>query len=155
MTANNEQIGGDHYKIRGYQPWDFFLDANLGSGLVASAIEYTARWRQKNGIEDLKKARHFCKKLSENESRINVDINQEALDNFAIQFYKEDAQIIKLVYEGYYLCAMCDIDELIKKTEELAPAVNHAMVETGIDEQYKHVVMQMIGAGYALTETPA
>lgn len=67
MTAANEtQVGGDHYKKGGsHQHWDF-ISVSYGSGyLVGCATKYLTRWRDKNGIEDLKKAVHYCQKLRE------------------------------------------------------------------------------------------
>ena len=62
--ANARQEGGDHYKARRYETWDVILDWNLGY-LDGNAVKYLSRWRLKNGIEDLKKARHYLDKLIE------------------------------------------------------------------------------------------
>lgn len=60
------QVGGTHYKT-GYEHWDLMIDAQLGNGwLVGSATKYVARWRNKNGLEDLRKALHYVQKLREN-----------------------------------------------------------------------------------------
>lgn len=52
------QIGGSHYKDFKIQPVEFIHKNRLGF-CEGSAIKYLCRWRNKNGIEDLKKARHF------------------------------------------------------------------------------------------------
>ena len=62
--ANDRQEGGAHYKARRYETWDVILDWNLGY-LDGNAVKYLSRWRLKNGIEDLKKARHYLDKLIE------------------------------------------------------------------------------------------
>lgn len=64
MSANDEQVGGNHYKGYAIQPWDFFL-ANAVPYLEACIIKYTLRWRNKNGLEDLEKAKHYLDKLIE------------------------------------------------------------------------------------------
>ena len=65
MTANNKQIAGDHYKKYGdLQPWDVVIKWNLGY-LEGTALKYIARWRDKGGIDDIKKAIHFLEKLVE------------------------------------------------------------------------------------------
>jgi len=65
MTANNKQIAGDHYKKYGdIQPWDVVLAWNLGY-LEGTALKYIARWQDKGGINDIKKAIHFLEKLIE------------------------------------------------------------------------------------------
>lgn len=52
------QVGGRHYKDMKIQPIEYIL-AN-GIGFVEGAvIKYVSRWRDKGGVEDLKKARHF------------------------------------------------------------------------------------------------
>jgi hypothetical protein len=63
-TANDFQEGGTHYKS-GYQHWDFMLDTYGTMWLVACASKYVARWRKKNGLEDLRKARHYVTKYHE------------------------------------------------------------------------------------------
>lgn len=63
MNANEQQIGGQHYSSE-YQHWDWAIDCKLGY-LEGAATKYIARWRKKNGIEDLKKARHYIQKLCE------------------------------------------------------------------------------------------
>lgn len=63
---NNEQVGGDHYAKKGIQPWDYIL-ANDIPFMEGCIIKYLTRWRDKGGIEDLRKARHFLDKLIETE----------------------------------------------------------------------------------------
>ena len=66
MSANEEQVGGTHYREMAFQPWDVVLSWGLGY-LDGNVVKYIARWRKKGGIEDLKKARHFLDKLIEQE----------------------------------------------------------------------------------------
>ena len=64
MSANAKQHGGDHYKNAAIQPWDY-IDANNIPFLEGSAIKYLTRWRDKGGLEDLRKAIHFIEKRIE------------------------------------------------------------------------------------------
>lgn len=65
MAANELQYGGDHYKKYGaLQPWDVVLAWDLGY-LEGTALKYIARWQDKGGIQDIKKAIHFLEKLIE------------------------------------------------------------------------------------------
>ncbi len=64
--ANDTQVAGNHYKQFQIEPWDAIIDWNLGY-LDGNAVKYLSRWRHKNGIEDLKKARHYIDKLIETE----------------------------------------------------------------------------------------
>lgn len=56
-----KQEGGDHYQAE-YQHWDWVQEAGIGY-LVACATKYISRWRKKNGIEDLLKARTYLEKI--------------------------------------------------------------------------------------------
>ncbi len=62
LTPNQIQIGGEHYKKMGVQPWDAIHSWDLGF-FSGNAVKYIARHRDKGGIEDLKKARHYLDKL--------------------------------------------------------------------------------------------
>ncbi len=58
-----EQVGGDHYKSD-YQHWDWAVDMGLGP-LEYGATRYLCRHWKKDGVKDLKKAKHFVEKLRE------------------------------------------------------------------------------------------
>ena len=64
MAANSTQVGGDHYQSKAIQPWDYIISNNLGY-LEGNVIKYVSRWKDKNGVEDLKKAQHYLAKLIE------------------------------------------------------------------------------------------
>lgn len=63
MSANDMQVGGDHYKGE-YQHWDLALTVSY-SYLEGCATKYVTRWRKKDGVEDLRKALHCLNKLQE------------------------------------------------------------------------------------------
>jgi len=58
MGALEIQVGGGHYKSLAIQPVRFW-QSNLMGASEGSAIKYVTRWRDKGGVEDLRKARHF------------------------------------------------------------------------------------------------
>lgn len=64
MKALSEQIGGSHYKEMKIQVVEYCYANNIGF-LEGAAIKYLSRWRKKGGIDDLKKAKHFCELLIE------------------------------------------------------------------------------------------
>ena len=64
MSANDIQISGDHYKSKSIQPWDYIAANNLGY-FEGNVVKYVSRWKDKNGLDDLKKARHYLDKLIE------------------------------------------------------------------------------------------
>lgn len=62
--ANSTQIGGDHYKNQPIQPWDFIAAHGLNF-FEGNIVKYICRWRDKGGIDDLRKARHYLDKQIE------------------------------------------------------------------------------------------
>jgi hypothetical protein len=66
-SALNVQEGGDHYKRMKIQPIEYITANNL-SFIEGSVVKYISRWKNKNGIQDLKKARHFLDILIEQQS---------------------------------------------------------------------------------------
>lgn len=64
MGANEIQVGGDHYKFKTIQPWDFIAANNLGF-FEGNIVKYVTRWRDKAGVDDLRKAKHYLEKLIE------------------------------------------------------------------------------------------
>lgn len=68
MSSLDKQVDGDHYKNLPIQPIEF-IHANGIPFCEANAIKYLCRWRNKNGIADLEKAKHYIELLIELESR--------------------------------------------------------------------------------------
>lgn len=62
--ANLRQVGGEHYKVKAIEPWDYIIANNIGY-LEGNIIKYISRWKDKNGLQDLEKARHYLDKLIE------------------------------------------------------------------------------------------
>lgn len=62
--ANAVQIGGQHYQSKAIQPWDYIASNGLGY-LEGNVVKYVSRWKEKGGVEDLKKAAHYLAKLIE------------------------------------------------------------------------------------------
>lgn len=66
--ATDRQEGGDHYRSLSIQPIQY-IHANQLGFCEGNIVKYVTRWRAKNGIEDLKKARHYIDLLIELESQ--------------------------------------------------------------------------------------
>ena len=67
VGANDKQVGGVHYQGQsktGRQHWDVVDEFNLDY-FQGQITKYVMRWRLKNGIQDLEKARHFLDKYIE------------------------------------------------------------------------------------------
>ena len=62
--ATDKQVGGSHYKDKKLQPWDIIDELNLNF-YEGNALKYLIRYKDKNGVEDLKKAIHYIEKLIE------------------------------------------------------------------------------------------
>jgi hypothetical protein len=58
------QIGGGHYKDMKIQPIEFTMQNGLNF-CQGNVIKYVTRYKAKNGIEDLKKAKHYIDLLIE------------------------------------------------------------------------------------------
>lgn len=75
------QVGGSHYQKGSIQPWDI-IDAWGLDFYEGNVIKYLLRWKHKDGVEDLKKARHYLDKLIENNSPSpNVYYMSNAVDH--------------------------------------------------------------------------
>jgi len=73
LGVDSKQIGGSHYKAKAIQPWQY-MEANFTKEefigfLKGNAHKYLDRSKDKNGIEDLKKAIHYIEKLIQVESK--------------------------------------------------------------------------------------
>jgi hypothetical protein len=64
MSANETQVSGSHYKTKTIQPWDYIAANELGY-FEGNVVKYVSRWRDKGGIDDLRKAQHYLEKLIE------------------------------------------------------------------------------------------
>lgn len=70
--VNVTQVGGSHYKGTTYQHWDFVQAVLGGRYLEGNITKYVTRHRKKNGLEDLRKARHYLTKLMDEHNVGNV-----------------------------------------------------------------------------------
>ena len=62
------QIAGTHYKGFKIQPVEY-IHANNIPYMEANVIKYVTRWKLKNGVSDLEKARHYIDLLIELENK--------------------------------------------------------------------------------------
>jgi hypothetical protein len=64
LKALNNQVGGDHYSSKKHQPIEYIMANELGF-CEGSIVKYITRWREKGGVEDLRKIKHYCDFLIE------------------------------------------------------------------------------------------
>lgn len=62
------QVGGSHYEKMTIQPWEVIERSGLDFW-EGNVIKYVMRYRAKNGLEDLEKARHYLDYLIEREKK--------------------------------------------------------------------------------------
>lgn len=67
-NALDVQVGGAHYKDCAIQPIEYIHANKLGFA-EGNVVKYITRWKAKNGLKDLEKARHYIDLLIELEIR--------------------------------------------------------------------------------------
>lgn len=63
-SALDKQVAGTHYKSMAIQPVEFITKNSIGF-LEGNIIKYVCRHHAKNGVDDIKKAIHYCELLLE------------------------------------------------------------------------------------------
>lgn len=63
-NTKDTQVGGNHYKSMAIQPTEYITKNELGY-IEGNIVKYISRYKSKNGLEDLKKARHYLDMLIE------------------------------------------------------------------------------------------
>lgn len=77
--ALDNQVGGNHYKDLKIQPVEYILENGLGF-LEGNVVKYITRHKAKNGIEDVKKAKHYCEMLIEQYEKEQLSKLGEAIE---------------------------------------------------------------------------
>jgi hypothetical protein len=62
MKSFKKQVGGNHYKKYKIQPVEFIIKNNIGF-VEGNIIKYILRFKDKGGIADLEKAKHYIELL--------------------------------------------------------------------------------------------
>lgn len=69
MSANDRQVGGDHYRkgaaAKDEQHWDRMWRLYGRGYFIGQITRYAERYHLKNGIQDLDKIIHYTEKLKE------------------------------------------------------------------------------------------
>lgn len=83
-SALTRQEGGNHYVNLAIQPVEFIHANNLGF-CEGNVVKYVSRWKSKNGIADLYKAKHYLELLIELEELEDnaeyAEYQQSAIDS--------------------------------------------------------------------------
>ena len=62
MKTYKKQVGGNHYKKYKIQPVEFIVKNNIGF-CEGNIIKYILRFKEKGGVQDLEKAKHYIELL--------------------------------------------------------------------------------------------
>lgn len=123
MGVNDYQIDGDHYRNKKYQHWDFVCDTGMHY-LLACATKYVSRWREKNGVSDLRKSLHYISKaIDKNVKAINVGHTtrrryiSDHIRVFIKQYPLADERILLMICMGSFDGATEAINKLIRENE--------------------------------------
>ena len=123
-SAFSQQIGGAHYKLMPFQPIRLIdmLDLDFCQGNV---VKYMSRYKLKDGVRDLDKAKHYCQMAMELEDRNPPDdaLFSEAIDEFwdFVRLNKLDYRVYMILMDTFrrrWRDALCNIDELIRTTKQ-------------------------------------
>ena len=68
--SKTEQIGGNHYSKLAIEPYEYSIKNELNC-YQFNVVKYVTRYKDKNGVEDLKKAIQTLQKLIEHEEKNN------------------------------------------------------------------------------------
>ena len=110
------QIGGNHYKGYKYQPIQFFNDTKI-TFTQGAIIKYVMRYKDKNGIEDLEKAKHYAQLAID---LVHKGTTDKRCSHHVYRFIDENnlsdelAQILKHIFKSEWLKIIKVIDEMIK-----------------------------------------
>ena len=124
-SAFDEQVGGSHYKSMPYQPICLIgmLELDFFQGNV---VKYVTRYKLKDGVRDLEKAKHYCQMAMELEKKPAPDAVylSEAIDD-VWDFVRQNNldyevyMILMHVVRRYWEEAEQAIDELINKEKQV------------------------------------
>lgn len=74
-SVRDQQVGGTHYQ-NSIQPWDIISAWKLDFW-EGNIVKYILRYKDKDGVKDLKKAKHYIEYLIERESNDNEETNSK------------------------------------------------------------------------------
>jgi hypothetical protein len=116
MSANEMQVGGDHYKSS-YQHWDLAVKIPLGF-LDGCVTKHVTRWRKKLGIQDLQKAAHYLDKLLE-VGDYSVKRNPDVSVSEEVEQFAEKNCLTFLEYQFIYLMCTYDSEKTLKNARRI------------------------------------
>ncbi len=122
-SALDEQVGGDHYRKLVIQPVELIRDINANY-FQGNVIKYITRYKDKNGVKDLEKAKYYLELIKElhpynNSNKIasyEIDSVNEYI--YANNIDTDAAKIIRIV-------SLCGDDKITKAIELIDNLINN------------------------------
>ena len=87
------QVGGSHYTKYKVQPLEFSEKLQITS-IIFCIFKYLVRYKDKNGVEDLRKALHCIDVFVECGKEKSVIVSTKDLDDFLAQFDNKQGEAI-------------------------------------------------------------
>jgi len=72
VLPHRRQVGGTHYLKQAIQPWELIEKNNLDF-FQGNIIKYVMRWRDKGGLQDLRKAQHTLEHYIKIEEEVHAN----------------------------------------------------------------------------------
>jgi hypothetical protein len=72
MSAKDKQVGGSHYKKMNVEVYEFCMVNNIPF-VEGNIIKYVCRYKDKGGLDDLLKAKHYLEMLIESMSELDYE----------------------------------------------------------------------------------
>lgn len=117
MNALNEQVGGTHYKKLKMQPIELIAKNNLNF-FQGNIVKYISRYESKNGVEDVKKARHYAQLAWELQPKNYAGyIKSSRAKKYCIEngFDERKTNVVIHAVLGHYVSVIKECNSLIEE----------------------------------------
>lgn len=117
MNALEKQVGGAHYKNLKKQPIELIAKADLNF-FQGNIVKYISRYESKNGVEDVKKAKHYAELAWELQPKNRAgSFKAKSAKDYCIEneFDERKTKIILHAVLGNYVSVMCECNSLIEE----------------------------------------
>ena len=133
-SALSQQIGGSHYKLMPFQP--ICLIGMLGLDFCqGNVVKYVSRYKLKDGVRDLEKAKHYCRMAMEMEkgsSHISMTILQAV---FISEGFVASNGLSKLVADVIVYVYRRKWNEAVKAINALSKEYNQSELEAAKENE--------------------
>lgn len=128
-TAFSEQIGGSHYKDMPFQPICLIGSLNLDF-FQGNVVKYVSRYKLKDGVRDLEKAKHYCRMAMEMEkSSPRAEMMAPHVVSMSDDFALSNG--LSWLVPHVIICVYrCKWEEAIKAIDDLSKEHNQSELDT-------------------------